>query len=170
MISLEQLLESRDRRVQHQRQLLAAYPACSLICLTVQLPGPVKRNTQSLLVGGAALAALLEKFGSVLSHVQVRDLETGYEAYLLVPLPALPVKKICCEIEQAHPLGRLMDLDVLGPDGLALERTALGLAPRRCLLCDEPARFCMRARTHTPEQLQARIGAMIEGWISAENP
>ena len=81
MIKLPQLLESRDRRAAHQRELLEAYPACSLICFTVQLPGSVKRNANSLLIGGAGLEALLNRFGSVLRHVQVKDLETGYEAY-----------------------------------------------------------------------------------------
>ena len=55
MITLGQLLDSRDRRVQHQKQLLLAYPGCSLICLTVQLPGPVKRSPDSLVIGGAGL-------------------------------------------------------------------------------------------------------------------
>ena len=113
MITLEQLLDSRDRRVQHQIELLRAFPGCSLICLTVQLPGPVKRSADSLLIGGAGLDALLNIFGSVLRHVQVRDLETGYEAYLLVPMPAVELKKRCCQIEDTHPLGRMMDIDVM---------------------------------------------------------
>ncbi|MBR1570954.1 MAG: citrate lyase holo-[Bacteroidales bacterium] len=151
-ISLEQLLASRDARVEHQQQLLALYPGASLVCLTVQLPGPVKRNPDSLLIGGAGLAALLDKFGSVLEHVQVKDLETGYEAYLAVHLPQLLVKKRCCEIEETHPLGRLMDLDVIGPDG-PVERAAVGREPRKCLLCALPARVCMRAHTHTAGEL-----------------
>ena len=130
------------------------------MCLTVQLPGTVKRNANSLLIGGAGLAALLEKFGSVLQHVQVRDLETGYEAYLVVPLPAKVVKHICCEIEDTHPLGRLMDIDVPG-----LDRAALGLPPRKCLLCDNEVRYCMRARTHSTQELLVRIDEMIKKYL-----
>ena len=155
---MEALLESRDRRAACQQQLLQEWPASSLICLTVQPPGPVKRSADSLIVGGAALAALLGKFGSVLQHVQVRDLETGYEAYLVVPLPELLVKRICCGIEDTHPLGRLMDIDVLpGP----LDRESVGLPPRRCLLCDNEVRYCMRARTHTTEELLAQFTRMV---------
>ena len=36
MISLEQLLESRDRRVTHQRSLVEAHPGRVLLCLTVE--------------------------------------------------------------------------------------------------------------------------------------
>lgn len=166
MITLEALLESRDRRVQHQKALLQAYPGCSLVCLTVQLPGPEKRSAKSLIVGGAGLAALLDKFGSIARHAHVRDLETGYEAYLLVPMPARTVKHICCQIEETHPLGRLMDLDVLGEDGAPLERTALGLPPRQCLLCGQPARVCMRAKTHSREALEEEIRRRIDAFCN----
>ena len=160
MISLDQLLDSRDRRVQHQKQLLLAYPGCSLICLTVQLPGPVKRSRESLIIGQAGLAELLNKFGNVLRHTHVRDLETGYEAYLVVPMKARDVKRICCKIEDTHPLGRLMDIDVL--DGVEpLSRADLGLPARRCLLCENEARYCMRAQTHSTEQLLEKIRELV---------
>lgn len=161
MITLEQLLASRDARAQRQQDLLAAWPDHTLICLTVQFPGPVKRSASSLVVGGAGLAALLDTFGSVVRHAQVRDLETGYEAYLLVPLPASLVKKTCCRIEDTHPLGRLMDIDVLAAGGHPLDRSSVGLEPRRCLLCEQPARYCMRARTHTTEALLHKIEQMV---------
>lgn len=167
MITLDQLLASRDARAQHQRNLLVAWPDHTLICLTVQFPGPVKRSATSLVVGGAGLAALLDTFGSVIRHAQVRDLETGYEAYLLVPLPAALVKKTCCHIEDTHPLGRLMDIDVIsseimpGQTGHLLDRSIIGLEPRRCLLCDQPARYCMRAHTHTIEELLCKIEQMV---------
>lgn len=159
-VSLEELLESRDLRVRHQQELQAAFPESTLICLTVQLPGAVKRSSHSLIVGGAGMTALLEKFGSVLSHAQVRDLETGYEAYLAVKLPAALVKRLCVSIEEDHPLGRLMDIDVMGCD-----RASLGIAPRRCLLCDNEARYCMRARAHTREALMEKIDRMIGDYI-----
>ncbi len=184
MITLEQLLDSRDRRAEHQQELLRAYPGCSLICLTVQLPGPVKRSRESLVIGGAGLAALLGVFGSVIRHSHVRYLETGYEAFMLVPLPALEVKKRCCRIEDEHPLGRLMDIDVLGavmpgpdrasetPDQVGgdfalLGRADVGLEPRRCLLCDNEARYCMRAHTHSTEELLAKIAEMVEEYTKS---
>ena len=189
-------MDSRDRRVQHQKQLLLAWPGCSLICLTVQLPGPVKRSRESLIIGQAGLAELLNKFGSVLRHVHVRDLETGYEAYLVVPMKAREVKRICCKIEDTHPLGRLMDIDVfdeisplasLGRDDRKesdldyrkefdlddntvissvvekspLSRADIGLPARQCLLCSNEARYCMRAKTHSTEELLDKISQMV---------
>lgn len=166
MITLEQLLESRDRRAAHQRTLLEANPECCLVCLTVQPPGTQKRTASSLLIGGAGMAALLDRFGKDVRYAQVRDLETGYEAYLLLPMPALAVKRICCGIEDSHPLGRLMDIDVLQAPATPLSRPDIGLGPRRCLLCGQEARVCMRARTHSQAELLEKIDEMVDSFLN----
>lgn len=157
MVSLEQLLSSRDARAAFQRELLEANPACTLVCLTVQLPGPEKRNETSLAIGKAGLEALEQCFGPCR---EVRDLETGYEAYFLLRMDAPEAKRQCCRLEETHPLGRLMDMDVWGPSG-PVSRTDIGLAPRKCLLCSREARYCMRARTHTTEELLLKIREMV---------
>ncbi len=163
MVTLEQLLASRDARAAFQRNLLEAYPACTLVCLTVQLPGPEKRNATSLAIGAAGLEALQRCFEGVTESCEVRDLETGYEAYFLVRMDALEAKRLCCHLEETHPLGRLMDIDVF--DGTVplspISRQSVGLSPRKCLLCNREARWCMRARTHSTEELLLKIGEMV---------
>lgn len=162
MITLEQLLESRDARARHQQDLLGKNPGGSLVCLTVQLPGPEKRNSISLAIADAGLKALRDAFPGC--KPEVRDLETGFEAYLSLAMPAAELKRICCGIEDRHPLGRLMDIDVICPDG-PLSREAIGLEPRKCLLCGNEARLCMRMHSHTREELLGRIGEMVEAYV-----
>lgn len=57
-MTLEDLLKSRDARVAHQAELLGDYPGKSLLCLTVMLPGPVKRSAMSLKIASAAVEAV----------------------------------------------------------------------------------------------------------------
>ena len=201
MITLEQLLESRDRRAAHQRQLLDAQPGRVLLCLTVQLPGSVKRNQLSLAIARAGVDAVREAFKP--EYEELLDLEAGYEGYFLVSLDPLEAKRRTCRLEDTHPLGRLMDIDVLrharpdraSPGFMASEkgteicsasaknyadataehtstpcieaigREDIGLAPRRCLLCAQPARVCMRAHTHTQEELLAKIEEMVKSYL-----
>ncbi len=168
-MTLEDLLGSRDARVARQRELLAEHPGMSLLCLTVQLPGPVKRNGISLKIAGEGVDAIRESFSPVFEDQ--RDLETGFEAFFLVNMPPFDAKRLACSIEDGHPLGRLMDIDVIVPsEGVfcsseveiqPLGREALGLPPRKCLLCDNDVRICMRARTHTTEELLAKISEMV---------
>ena len=96
---------------------------------------------------------------------RLRDLPTGYEAYLVTPLSNEEAKKETCRIEDTHPLGRLFDLDVIDADGVPMSRESMGLSPRKCLVCDNEARYCMRNRTHTMAELTAKIDEMIESYV-----
>ena len=161
-ITLEQLLGARDARYARQLSLTEEWPDRTLVCLTVVLPGPVKRDARSLKVAEAAVAAVREVLAP--TYKELRDLETGYEGYFLVDGPLLDVKKACCEIENEHPYGRLMDLDVLervGETVVPVSRERVGEQPRRCLLCDRPARECMRAHTHTRAEISAAIDRLL---------
>ena len=164
-ITLDQLLASREERASFQKELLKSYPGRTLVCLTVIMPGKVKRNQQSLVVAQAAVTALVSAFGSEMLKLELRDLPTGYEAYLVTPLSNEDAKRETCRIEDTHPLGRLFDLDVIDSDGVPVSRESIGLSPRKCLVCDNEARFCMRNRTHTMAELSAKIDEMIEAYV-----
>lgn len=164
-ITLDQLLASREERASFQKELLKSYPGKTLVCLTVIMPGKVKRNLQSLIVAQAALTALVCAFGDSMLKLEVRDRQTGYEAYLETTLSHGEAKRKTCSIEDTHPLGRLFDLDVIDADGVPISRETIGLNPRKCLICDNEARYCMRNRTHTLSELSARIDEMIEAYV-----
>ena len=174
MITLHELLASRDARHATQQKLLAEHSGKTLVCLTVVMPGSVKRNHQSLCVAHAAVEAMHEAFHlndmsdtereAVLTE---RDLNTGYEAYLITPLPLLEAKRIAVTIEDTHPLGRLFDIDVINSDGIPVARNDIGEKPRRCLVCEHEARYCMRMRWHTQEEIWAKINGMVDLYTKA---
>lgn len=164
-VSLPQLLAARDARAALERDLLARYAGCTLVVLTVVVPGAEKRTEASLLVARAACAALDKLLAPHCRHRLERDLATGFEAYWLVDLPQEEAKRRTVELEDTHPLGRLFDADIILPEGRPLSRTELGAPPRRCLLCDREARFCMRNGSHTREELHAKIAQMIADYV-----
>ena len=167
-ITLEQLLGARDDRYARQLSLTQAWPDRTLVCLTVVLPGSVKRDARSLKVAEAAVEAVREVLAP--TYKELRDLETGYEGYFLVDAPLLDVKKACCEIENGHPYGRLLDLDVLEKVGervVPVERERVGETPRKCLVCGRPARECMRAHTHAFDDIVKAIDKIVG---TLENP
>lgn len=163
-ITLDMLLASREKRWNLQRQFIQENPELTLVCLTVIMPGNVKRNASSLIVANAALVALQEKFGQHIYQQELLDLETGYEAYLLIELPLLECKRMACEIEDYHPLGRLFDIDVIDENVAPVSRSDIGKEGRKCLLCEHEARYCMRNHTHTREELQQKINQMIDAY------
>ena len=186
MVTLNELLASRDSRHAMQQKLLAEHSGKTLVCLTVVMPGSVKRNQQSLIVAHAAVEQLIRSYELGVRNYELgvrndelgvrsdelgvrfggrlieRDLETGYEAYLITDLPLLEAKRIAVQIEDTHPLGRLFDIDIIDKDGVPVSRDRVGSHPRRCLVCDREARYCMRMRWHTQEEIWERINAMVD--------
>ena len=196
-ITLDELLASRDARHAMQQKLMAEHSGKTLVCLTVVMPGSVKRNLQSLTVAHAAVEAMRKAFGVKSEERRVKntdelmrsdelipetelltnelktndegcliehDLNTGYEAYLITPMPLLEAKRVAVEIEDTHPLGRLFDIDVIDAQGIPVSRDRVGGQPRRCLVCDHEARYCMRMRWHTQEEIWARIKQMTDDY------
>ena len=196
-ITLDELLASRDARHAMQQKLMAEHSGKTLVCLTVVMPGSVKRNQQSLTVARAAVKAMQKAFGVKSEERRVkntdelmrsdelipetelltnelrtndegclieRDLNTGYEAYLITSLPLLEAKRVAVDIEDTHPLGRLFDIDVIDAQGIPVSRDRVGGQPRRCLVCDHEARYCMRMRWHTQEEIWARIKQMTDDY------
>lgn len=169
MITLEELLDSRDRRAGRQRELLSLHPSCVLVCVTVIMPGPEKKNKFSHAIAAEAMPAARSLFSEIVFE-EIRDLETGFEGYLLGPGDHLEIKRKAVGMEEHHPLGRLFDLDVIGSDGVPLSRAAVDAPQRRCLLCGLPARHCARARTHSTGELLAKIEDMLSGFQSVRDP
>lgn len=164
-ITLPQLLDARDARRDMQQSLLRSYPGKAIVVLTVNIPGPVKRTGRSVAAGREGVKAILERLPSAPLHIEERDLPTGFEAFIIASIPPAEAKRICIAIETGHPLGRLLDIDVIGPDGVPLSRTDFGGEPRKCLICGEDARICMRAGTHTVAELLEVVNNICDGYF-----
>lgn len=164
-VTLEQVLASRDARSRREKELQLLFPDSTLVVLTVIVPGSEKRTPASLAVAHAAMEELRRSFAGEILHCEERDLPTGYEAFMTVAPAAGESKRRCVAIEESHPLGRLMDIDVIGSDGTPLQRGILDKSRRRCLICGNEARYCMRARLHSPQELNAKIEELVNGYL-----
>ena len=147
-VSLHDILNAREARAIRQQELLRQY-GCPLICFTMNIAGPVKCSPLILRGFREGLALLDGKLSQVLVR-QSFEKPTGPEAYFVVDTDATRLKDICTVLEEATPLGRLFDMDVIGTDGAKLERNT----QRGCLVCGKPGRACAARRTHPAQQLQ----------------
>lgn len=164
-VTVADMLDARDRRAERQKRFLETSPV--LICLTMNIPGPIKASTE-------ILAAFREGVRHVQSAVGARPILyeafTGPEAYVPLNADAEAVKREMCRIEDEEPLGRLFDLDVLAKNGEKCSRSALGLLPRSCLLCGKPVFACARSRAHSVSALSGEVSRRIDEWRRATLP
>ena len=173
-----ELLETRDRRA----ALIAGWPGAPetgapaapprpLVFASLAVPGAEKSPPGA----GLALAAGVEALRRALGPGGWEELDRGIDA--LGPWAALrarggpeAVKRLAAALEASLPFGRLLDLDVYVTGGRPLDRAALGLPQRRCLLCDRPARECIRAQRHDAGGLAARAAALLAPLAPAALP
>ena len=155
-ISLMQMLEARERRVQRQQQLLTQYGK-PLICFTMNIAGPGK-NSPLIRFGFRLGCQRLENAlsGIPVLHSAREEAPTGCEGYYVCDADPKTLKNITCRIEEADALGRLFDLDVITPEGKQTRPI-----PRKCLLCGNEAMVCGRSRTHSVAQLQEKTRQIL---------
>lgn len=91
---------------------------------------------------------------------ETHDTPAGPQGYVVALGAPTDIKRRLVAAEDAHPWGRLFDLDVV-LDGRPLTRSDVDAAPRRCLVCDSPASGCARSRTHDLHSLQAAIEGLL---------
>ncbi|MEK5163563.1 citrate lyase holo-[acyl-carrier protein] synthase [Paenibacillus sp. FSL R5-0527] len=168
-VTLEQMLEARDRRAAKQRQFLLAH-SLPLISMTVNIPGPKKFTLTSRRIFREGYDALLERLAANdLNPVfkQIDDLITGPEGYIVVNADERILKQFAVQMETTHPLGRLLDIDVLGRTGQPISRTDLGYPRRKCLLCGQEAHICGRSKAHSVNELLYAIRSIADAYFQA---
>lgn len=166
-VSLTDMLEAREVRGLRQRELLAKYQK-TLISFTMNIAGPVKNSDlilQGYLEGLNLLRMQLGCEDFSILYEEEKRVFTGNEALLVVNAPASTVKRLTCQVEEMDGLGRLFDMDVLGSDGRKLDRSEVGLSPRKCLICGGPAAVCASRRSHTVQELQIRTQEVLREYF-----
>lgn len=165
-VDLMSMLDARESRVRVQQKLLEANPTNAMLSATMNIPGEVKTSE----VIREVFTTVIEAAERVLSDIIVtdqeyRDLPTGPEYYLTLPLTSVELKQRMIQLEQNHPWGRLLDLDVLWlKDGTltSVSRETLNLPARTCFICNENAKDCGRSRRHSVSQMQQVIADLIQ--------
>ena len=162
-VTVSDMMDAREARAQAQRALLARYPGASVVCLCMNIAGAIKRteNIERAFAWGlrnvkAVLAPCETLFDAAIHE------KTGPEAILCVRADARAIKRRLCALEDGEALGRLLDIDVIAPDGGKISRTEIGLPARRCLLCGNPAPVCARSRAHSADALFEKANAIID--------
>jgi holo-ACP synthase len=166
-VTLFELLNRKEVRVKQQQAWLREQKL-PLISFTVNMPGSVKVNKASRTVLAAGIKAVegcCDQHGWHIKACQMIHEKTGYEVFWVVDAPsATLLKKEMIAIENQHPLGRLMDLDVLDLDGRIISRQGSMISRRRCLLCERDAVICARSHRHDLSELLAKIEEITDGY------
>ncbi|MGT2756820.1 citrate lyase holo-[acyl-carrier protein] synthase [Streptococcus ovuberis] len=163
-VVLAEMLDAREKRAYRQRSLLERFTGASLLCATMNIPGPVKRSDVLAEVFERLIKEIEEQLSDKILFCKKLELETGDEYYLVSTLSPLDLKTVLVAIEDNSAYGRLVDLDVVeltDQQVTPISRTQLGLSPRTCYVCPAIAKECSRSRKHSVTEMQMAIAKLI---------
>lgn len=161
-VVLEQMLAAREARSMRQFTLNRKY-GLPIISFSMNIPGPIKDSPlirRGFLAGCSMLDHRLPK--GAIRFRQVLPAVTGWEAAYVVDMDAVKIKELTTAIEDELPLGRLFDMDVLGPDLVKLDRELVGGKSRDCIVCGAPGRGCASRRVHSVSELQQAANDILK--------
>lgn len=139
----------------------------AVVWMTANVPGPDKRPPGLDDVFNRAREAAERHLPGANLAVEGGDFLGPYAALFVCGDPA-GVKRAAVALEEEVGERRLIDIDVYDEQGLPWDRARLGLPQRTCLVCDEPARECIRLQRHTPHELATAVTALVAPTLSAD--
>lgn len=159
---LPAVLEAREQRW-NMRQRLAAERGCTIIAITLCLPVGYRTDQAYQ----ALFRRLVERFALLFApkegtlrgegHLEGAD---GPAAFFSAPGDPFAIKAACVLLEQSLPGGRMLDIDVMAPNGRPVGRAQAGLPPRACYLCQNAAAICVAGRLHTREEIDQKVKSL----------
>ena len=130
------------------------------VFVSLNIPGAEKNPPGVKALFSWALRRLLGEFPESANLMRSND-PLGPFAVISLNREAVGVKLRCIALENVQPFARLVDLDVFNGSGCQVDRAALGLLPRPCLICDQAAVDCIRLRRHAAEEVLERSNELL---------
>ncbi|WP_024953729.1 citrate lyase holo-[acyl-carrier protein] synthase [Sulfurospirillum arcachonense] len=155
---LNRVLENRELRQKKQWEFIERYNS-PVLSLTINIPGADKLSPDAQFIYGVALKEI-DLLGLQEIDKNLICKQTGCEALFSFKTDAQKLKLLTCKIEETHPLGRFMDIDVIDEHKKILSRKV----PRKCYICDTNAKECARSQKHSITQLLDFISKTVDDY------
>jgi holo-ACP synthase len=159
---IDKILEDREKRYNLVLDYLKQYNL-PVVCSKVNYPGTDKNTQEASMAFLILQKAVLEKFKLYSINTQILEGNDGKSFLSVVDISPLDAKSLGICIEENHELGRIFDIDVYTEDGVSIGREKINKNMRKCILCDEDARVCIKTGAHSLNQTLSVINNLIRG-------
>lgn len=160
---MNDILDAKDQRQKEIQNLLKK--SKSVILIKSNVPGQNKSIDDAYFLIRIFLSEIIKKFN--VKHIDFYESMDG--PYYLVSLDEVNPnqdKIILMELEDSHPLGRMIDLDLYTIlDKHSVKRSSFGKPLRKCYICHLDAAICIKNQTHKTEDLIHHMKENIENFL-----
>lgn len=163
-IELLKVLDAREKRWEMRKKLVEREHCC-LITITLCVPVVFRTDEEFWII----FQQLCRKFYDILDSYDYKTNIEGYirgddgpAVFITSKTEANMIKRLCVEAEDTIPFGRILDIDVMDYKGKPICRSDIGLPPRKCFICDNPAVLCVSRKFHSSDEIYAHVEQIKE--------
>lgn len=153
--------ESKQKRI---HQLLASNSI--VISIGANIPGEDKNIREAHLLMRLFLHVVKDQYNDAIC-ITDESLDGPYALCVLNEKDSTKVKQKMMTIEESHPCGRFIDLDVHDRHhDHSISRLHIGSPARSCLICGDDVHVCRRLNRHPVDEILSRIRLDVEHYLN----
>ena len=166
--AMNRMLEAKEKRYYKIKDLTESYKA-PVLSFMLNIPGEDKNFEEAVSFHKKyveEIKNLLEENKIKILNSKIRNAEsylvTGMEYLAVLDGDGCVIKKLMMEVEEESLGGRLLDIDIYDKDFSQISRSSLGLPERKCIICGDTARTCIKEERHDLKELEERVREIIK--------
>ena len=163
ILAMNKMLEAKEKRYYKIKDLTEKYEA-PVLSFMLNIPGEDKNFKEAVDFHKKyieKIKKLLEENKIKILFEEYENLITGMEYIGVLDSDGREIKKLMIEIEEESDGGRLLDLDIYDKDFSQISRSSLGLPERKCIICGDTARTCIKEERHDLKELENKVREII---------
>jgi holo-ACP synthase CitX len=158
---MNNLLNAREERSFDIKNRLSTSP--TVILIKSNIPGSDKKIKEAYIICRVFFCEIKSML-SIKSYSFI-DYEDGPSFLISLDLTdAHKLKQQMILLEENHPLGRFIDIDVFASPK-SISRVDLGYPNRKCYLCEKDAHYCTRNQTHPLTELLDFVKLSVRNYL-----
>lgn len=164
ILAMNRMLEAKEKRYYKIKDLTESYKA-PVLSFMLNIPGEDKNFEEAVSFHKKyvdKIKNLLEENKIKILFEDYQNLVTGMEYLAVLDGDGCVIKKLMMEVEEESMGGRLLDLDIYDKDFSQISRSSLGLPERKCIICGDTARTCIKKERHNLKELEERVREIIK--------
>lgn len=146
----------RKKRIALQNDLIKKFKT-PLLIMKFNYLGQIKSNDIIDNIIKIMDEVVSDIFNSYICFKLLRITEEGPYSIIMINKNAIEIKKTSIEIEDKHTLGQCVDIDIYDKNMKKISRIDLGYELRKCYVCNNNAKQCIKEKRHTNNEIMQCI-------------
>ncbi|MDU1042987.1 MULTISPECIES: citrate lyase holo-[acyl-carrier protein] synthase [Peptoniphilus] len=158
-IAMQKMLDSKEKRYYKIKRFVEENKK-PVLSFMLNIPGSEKNFEDAVNFHKKYIEEIkkvLEENKIEILWEEYNNLDTGMEYIALIDGDGKFIKREMMKLEEGNESGRLLDIDIYDENFRQISRANLNLPERKCIICEDVARNCIKEERHSLRELEEKV-------------